>query len=206
MLASSGPRVAERRCTFAHANGSQEKLPLAEYHFRKALAINRNSPVLQCCVGMVLHATGKSEEALQLLDESCLHNPENAQVPQRARSSRRMPSSGLFPPGLLFFLFVLHSFGSNVRPCWQAWKSTRRHSKNYNGYSSWYLVNHLSTRCLAKCVSNLGERRKQCGISTSHWTWSQRTTALSRYALFRVELSRACRNSRSIARLSHRPT
>jgi hypothetical protein len=29
---------------------------------------------------MVLHALRKSEEALQLLDESCIRNPENAQV------------------------------------------------------------------------------------------------------------------------------
>lgn len=65
---------------FALGLRRQEKLALAEYHFRKALSINRSSPVLQCCVGMVLHALGKSEEALQLLDESCIRNPENAQV------------------------------------------------------------------------------------------------------------------------------
>jgi anaphase-promoting complex subunit 3 len=55
----------------------QEKYALAEYHFRKALAINNISSVLYCYVGMALHANQRSEEALEILDEAIALSPSN---------------------------------------------------------------------------------------------------------------------------------
>ncbi|ELR10852.1 tetratricopeptide repeat domain containing protein [Acanthamoeba castellanii str. Neff] len=46
----------------------QERYELAEYHFRKALAINHTSSILKCYIGM---------EALAALDEAIVMNPTN---------------------------------------------------------------------------------------------------------------------------------
>ena len=48
----------------------QERLGLAEHHFRRGLALSPHSSVLACYLGMVLHASGdaaKREEALAVL-------------------------------------------------------------------------------------------------------------------------------------------
>eukprot|EP01090_Pellita_catalonica_P021300 TRINITY_DN7937_c0_g1_i2.p1 TRINITY_DN7937_c0_g1~~TRINITY_DN7937_c0_g1_i2.p1 ORF type:complete len:196 (+),score=36.66 TRINITY_DN7937_c0_g1_i2:108-695(+) len=45
----------------------QEKFSMAEYHFRRALQINGVSSVLYCYMGMVLHAKGDLEQALEML-------------------------------------------------------------------------------------------------------------------------------------------
>mgnify|MGYP003322610708 CR=1 FL=1 len=45
----------------------QEKYQLAEYHYRRALAINPQNPILYCQLGAVLHKTKKNEEALRML-------------------------------------------------------------------------------------------------------------------------------------------
>ncbi|EQC35560.1 anaphase-promoting complex subunit 3, variant [Saprolegnia diclina VS20] len=46
----------------------QEKLELAEYHFRRALSINPQSSILHCNLGMVLHAVQRHDEAIAALD------------------------------------------------------------------------------------------------------------------------------------------
>jgi anaphase-promoting complex subunit 3 len=64
----------------------QERLELAEYHFRKATEINPNSTVLQCYLGIVLHAQHKglkTIEAKQILQNACLIDPKNPQVMRR---------------------------------------------------------------------------------------------------------------------------
>ncbi len=61
----------------------QEKYDLAEYHFRRAIAINGSSSVLQCYLGMVLHAHGDRErvlEALTVLGDASDRDPTNPQV------------------------------------------------------------------------------------------------------------------------------
>jgi anaphase-promoting complex subunit 3 len=83
----------------------QERYELAEYHFRRALAINPSSSVLHCYVGMVqritllphvprafsllpcasvtsdvlqtLQASGRHEEALALLERAIEIDPKN---------------------------------------------------------------------------------------------------------------------------------
>lgn len=47
----------------------QEKYDQAEYHFKRALAINAASPVLQCHVAMAMHAQRKSPQALAILNK-----------------------------------------------------------------------------------------------------------------------------------------
>lgn len=56
----------------------QEKHEMTEYHFRRALSINKHSSVLRCCLGKTLHKMGCTEEALQLLDEAVDRDPKNA--------------------------------------------------------------------------------------------------------------------------------
>ena len=61
----------------------QERLELAEYHFRMAASINNRSAVLQCYLGIVLHAQNKpmkTIEARQILQAACLLDPKNPQV------------------------------------------------------------------------------------------------------------------------------
>lgn len=78
----------------------QERLDLAEYHFRRATSINKMSSVLQCYMGMVLHAqnnmasggedeedqqsTGynlaREEEAFGILRNASHRDPKNPQL------------------------------------------------------------------------------------------------------------------------------
>jgi anaphase-promoting complex subunit 3 len=61
----------------------QEKFEMAEYHFRRALAINAVSSVLRCYLSMALHAQNddnKSFEALDVLIQACKVDPKNPQV------------------------------------------------------------------------------------------------------------------------------
>jgi anaphase-promoting complex subunit 3 len=61
----------------------QERLELAEYHFRKAANINNNSTALQCYLSIVLHAQNqveKTEEALDILRTACATDSKNPQV------------------------------------------------------------------------------------------------------------------------------
>lgn len=61
----------------------QERLELAEYHFRKAADINKRSAVLQCYLGIVLYAQNnpmKTAEAKQMLKDACIMDPKNPQV------------------------------------------------------------------------------------------------------------------------------
>ncbi|CAM9276037.1 unnamed protein product, partial [Ectocarpus fasciculatus] len=61
----------------------QERLELAEYHFRKAADINKRSAVLQCYLGIVLHAQNrpmKTIEARQILQAACAMDPKNPQI------------------------------------------------------------------------------------------------------------------------------
>lgn len=64
----------------------QERMELAEYHFRKAADINKRSAVLQCYLGIVLHAQVrpmKTIEARQVLEAACILDPKNPQVRMR---------------------------------------------------------------------------------------------------------------------------
>lgn len=61
----------------------QERLDLAEYHFRKALSICPVSSVLHCFLSMVLHAHGDAEhdeQAENVLRSACFIDPKNSQV------------------------------------------------------------------------------------------------------------------------------
>jgi anaphase-promoting complex subunit 3 len=61
----------------------QEKYEMAEYHFRRALAINAVSSVLRCYLSMSLHAQNddiKSAEALDILILACQVDPKNCQL------------------------------------------------------------------------------------------------------------------------------
>jgi anaphase-promoting complex subunit 3 len=79
----------------------QERLDLAEYHFRRACAINKISSVLQCYMGMVLHAQNnmppgaeddetegavagysipREEEAFEILRNASHRDPKNPQL------------------------------------------------------------------------------------------------------------------------------
>ena len=56
---------------------------MAEYHFRRALAINSVSSVLRCYLSMSLHSQNddnKSFEALDVLIQACKVDPKNPQV------------------------------------------------------------------------------------------------------------------------------
>jgi anaphase-promoting complex subunit 3 len=61
----------------------QEKYEMAEYHFRRALAINSVSSVLRCYLCMSLHEQNdevKSAEALDILMVACKVDPKNCQL------------------------------------------------------------------------------------------------------------------------------
>ncbi len=61
----------------------QERLELAEYHFRKSAEINSRNGVLQCYLGIVLHAQNKAMktlEAKQILEQATHIDPKNPQV------------------------------------------------------------------------------------------------------------------------------
>lgn len=61
----------------------QERLDLAEHHFRRALSLNPNSSVLRCYLGMVLHQSAdgaRRMEALEVLQDACLSDSRNAQL------------------------------------------------------------------------------------------------------------------------------
>lgn len=68
----------------------QERLELAEYHFRRAIVINPALSVLQCFLSFVLFDQSissqvqkqhKAEEALKILAKATEHDPTNPQVP-----------------------------------------------------------------------------------------------------------------------------
>ena len=61
---------------FLHSPG--RRYEMTEYHYRRALEINRNSSVLRCCLGKTLHKMGCTDEALELLDEAVSKDPHNA--------------------------------------------------------------------------------------------------------------------------------
>jgi anaphase-promoting complex subunit 3 len=61
----------------------QERFELAEYHFRRALAINPASSVLHCYLAMSLFAQGsvlKTDDALSVLKAACKVDPRNPQL------------------------------------------------------------------------------------------------------------------------------
>lgn len=58
----------------------QEKFALAEYHYRRALQINPQNPVLYCQLGNVLHKNAKFDEALAMLRSAAEKTPANPQV------------------------------------------------------------------------------------------------------------------------------
>jgi len=50
----------------------QERYELAEYHFRRALAINHTSSILKCYIGMVLYANNHPQAYVHLLSSYLL--------------------------------------------------------------------------------------------------------------------------------------
>ncbi|KDD75810.1 hypothetical protein H632_c490p2 [Helicosporidium sp. ATCC 50920] len=60
-----------------HVYYRQEQYPLAEYHFRRALSINKNSSVLRCYLGMALHKIGRLPDALATLTAATAADPRN---------------------------------------------------------------------------------------------------------------------------------
>ena len=58
----------------------QEKYDLAEYHYRRALAINTQSSILYCHVGMAQHANNKPHDALDTLAAAFKVDPRNPQA------------------------------------------------------------------------------------------------------------------------------
>lgn len=58
----------------------QEKYDLAEYHFHRAVAINPQSSVLRCNLGMSQYSNGKSLQALDTLAEAFRLDPHNPQA------------------------------------------------------------------------------------------------------------------------------
>lgn len=48
----------------------QERFPMAEFYFKKALTINKNSPVLKCHVAIVEHALQRTDKALAMLNSA----------------------------------------------------------------------------------------------------------------------------------------
>ncbi|KAF4522886.1 hypothetical protein B566_EDAN012940 [Ephemera danica] len=55
----------------------QERYPLAEVHFKRALAINPNSSVIMCYMAVTLASLHKTEKALQLLNSAISVQPKN---------------------------------------------------------------------------------------------------------------------------------
>lgn len=55
----------------------QERFQLAEIYYRKALAINRFSPILMCHVAVVQHATNNTSAALETLGAAISVSPKN---------------------------------------------------------------------------------------------------------------------------------
>jgi len=55
----------------------QERFQLAEIYYRKALAINRFSPILMCHVAVVQHATNNTTAALDTLNAAISVSPKN---------------------------------------------------------------------------------------------------------------------------------
>lgn len=55
----------------------QERFQLAEIYYRKALAINRFSPILMCHVAVVQHATNNTNAALDTLNAAISVSPKN---------------------------------------------------------------------------------------------------------------------------------
>ena len=53
---------------------------MAQYHYRRALAINPQNPVLYCQLGNVLHKTKNCEEALEMLRIASEKAPNNPTV------------------------------------------------------------------------------------------------------------------------------
>jgi len=65
---------------------------MAEYHFRRALAINAVSSVLRCYLSMSLHAQSheaKSLEALDVLAQACKVDPKNPQLHYQVHTHTR---------------------------------------------------------------------------------------------------------------------
>lgn len=60
-----------------HIYYRQEKYGMAEYHFRRANAINSNSSVLKCYLGMALYKVKRYEESLQMLKLAVETDPRN---------------------------------------------------------------------------------------------------------------------------------
>ena len=58
----------------------QEKYDLAEYHFQRAVAINSQSSVLRCNLGMSQYSNGKALQALDTLAEAFRLDPNNPQA------------------------------------------------------------------------------------------------------------------------------
>lgn len=58
----------------------QEKYDLAEYHFQHAVAINSQSSVLRCNLGMSQYSNGKAMQALDTLVEAFRLDPNNPQA------------------------------------------------------------------------------------------------------------------------------
>ena len=58
----------------------QEKYDLAEYHFHRAVAINPQSSVLRCNLGMSQYSNGKPYQALDTLAEAFRLDPRNPQA------------------------------------------------------------------------------------------------------------------------------
>lgn len=50
---------------------------MAEFYFKKALEINKNSPVLKCHVAIVEHALQRTDKALQMLNSALSVEPRN---------------------------------------------------------------------------------------------------------------------------------
>lgn len=50
---------------------------MAEYNFRRALSINMHSSVLFCYLGMAMHALGKNDDALTLLQSAIKKDSKN---------------------------------------------------------------------------------------------------------------------------------
>ena len=48
----------------------QERYSMAEFYFRKALDINKHSPVLKCHVAIVEHALQRTDKALHMLNSA----------------------------------------------------------------------------------------------------------------------------------------
>ena len=56
----------------------QERYQLADIYYKKALSINRYSPILMCHVAVVQHATNHIESALDTLNKAITISPKSA--------------------------------------------------------------------------------------------------------------------------------